>query len=107
MTGEDVRKTLSKRIKQLRNNKQYSQSQLSELADVSVPFLSAIERGTKWPYPDTLAKIANALDVSVSDLFLDETNHLSKKENEISIFKEFIEGQNKILTELLKKYFMK
>lgn len=105
MTGEEVRNTLSKRIKQLRNNKRYSQSQLSELADVSVPFLSAIERGTKWPYPDTLAKIANALDVSVSDLFLDESSQSSKDKNYAPLFKEFIESQNKILTDLWKKYF--
>ena len=30
-------------------------------ANISIPFLSDIERGNKWPHPDTLASIATAL----------------------------------------------
>ena len=43
--------------------------ELAEKADISIPFLSNIERNNKWPHPDTLAKIAKALDVEVYMLF--------------------------------------
>jgi transcriptional regulator with XRE-family HTH domain len=45
--------------------------ELAEKADISIPFLSNIERSNKWPYPDTLVKIAKALGVEVYMLFRD------------------------------------
>ncbi|MGP1523314.1 MAG: helix-turn-helix domain-containing protein [Treponema sp.] len=62
MTGTNIRNMLAKRLKILRREKGFSQAQLAEKADISVPFLSSIERGAKWPYPETLAKLADALD---------------------------------------------
>jgi transcriptional regulator with XRE-family HTH domain len=38
---------------------------LAEKADISIPFLSEIERGNKWPYPDTLSKLAKALKIEL------------------------------------------
>ena len=45
--------------------------ELAEKANISIPFLSNIERNNKWPYPDTLVKLAKALDVDVHTLFLE------------------------------------
>jgi len=45
--------------------------ELAEKANISIPFLSNIERSNKWPYPDTLVKLAKALDVDVHALFLE------------------------------------
>jgi transcriptional regulator with XRE-family HTH domain len=56
----------------MRSAKQMSQAVLAEEADISIPFLSEIERGQKWPQPDNLAKIALALNVEVYDLFKPE-----------------------------------
>jgi transcriptional regulator with XRE-family HTH domain len=47
----------------------FSQAVLAEKADISIPFLSSIERGNKWPYPDTLFRIAGALNIEVYELF--------------------------------------
>jgi transcriptional regulator with XRE-family HTH domain len=44
-------------------------AELAKKANISVTFLSDIERGNKWPYPETLANPANALDIPVSVLF--------------------------------------
>ena len=63
MTGAELRQILSKNIKTLRNRRSLSQIELAEKAGISIPFLSNIERKIKWPHPETLAKIANALDV--------------------------------------------
>jgi transcriptional regulator with XRE-family HTH domain len=72
MTGADLRHTLSKNIKILRSQRSLSQIELAEKADISIPFLSNIERQNKWPHPDTLVKLAKALDVEVYILFLDK-----------------------------------
>ena len=48
-----------------------TQEDLSERARISVSFLSMIERGERSPHLETLAAIAQALDVRVADLFLD------------------------------------
>ena len=69
MTGEEVRQTLAKNIKKYRAQKGFSQTQLAEKADISLPFMSSIEQSSKWLYPDTLAQIASLLVVYVSDLF--------------------------------------
>jgi len=81
MAGNDVRVILSQNIKNLRGFLSFSQADLAEKAGISINFLSNIERGTKWPYPDTLANIAKALKVEVFDLFkpdqkLDDTSQV-------------------------------
>jgi transcriptional regulator with XRE-family HTH domain len=69
MIGDDIRAVLSKNIKNYRNYLSLSQADLAEKVNISISFLSSIERGTKWPYPDTLAGIARALKVEVFELF--------------------------------------
>src|SRR5438067_12909381 len=49
-----------------------TQEELSERARISVSFLSMIERGERSPHLETLAKIADALEVRVVDLFSPE-----------------------------------
>jgi len=64
-----VRNALGQNIKKYRNIREWSQADLAEKAGLSIPFLSAIERGTKWAYPDTLYNLAAALEVEVYELF--------------------------------------
>jgi transcriptional regulator with XRE-family HTH domain len=49
-----------------------SQEELAEKAGISVPFLGAIERGEKWPGPETFANIAYGLEVEPYDLMKPE-----------------------------------
>lgn len=69
MTGSDIRKLLSQNIKYFREIRRLSQADLAYEANISIPFLSDIERGNKWPHPDTLASIATTLQVEPVDLF--------------------------------------
>jgi transcriptional regulator with XRE-family HTH domain len=48
-----------------------TQEDLSERARISVSFLSMIERGERSPHLETLASIAEALEVRMADLFID------------------------------------
>ena len=69
MEGKDLRTVLSSNIKLYRHNHGWSQADLAEKAEISITFLSSIERCTKWPYPDTLVKIAKALKIEEFELF--------------------------------------
>jgi transcriptional regulator with XRE-family HTH domain len=51
-----------------------TQEDLSERARISVSFLSMIERGERSPHLETLAKLAEALEVRLADLFISDEN---------------------------------
>lgn len=104
MTGAEVRQTLAKNIKKLRAQKGFSQAQLAEEADISLPFMSSIEQSSKWPYPDTLAQIAAALGVDVSDLFSTGENDAKNHQQTIEIMKALVENQKKALDDFGEKY---
>lgn len=69
MGGKEIKTALGKNIKFLRFRKHYSQADLAEKADISITFLSNIERGLKFPKPDILSQIAEGLEVKVYELF--------------------------------------
>jgi len=69
MKGKDLRAILSNNIKLFRGHHGWSQAVLAEKADISITFLSSIERGVKWPYPETIVKIAKALKIEEFELF--------------------------------------
>jgi transcriptional regulator with XRE-family HTH domain len=72
MVQASVVKEVGRRIRQLRTARvgsRMTQEDLSERARISVSFLSMIERGERSPHLETLAAIAEALDVRVADLF--------------------------------------
>jgi transcriptional regulator with XRE-family HTH domain len=73
MSGPEIRAVLARNIKSFRTHREWSQADLAEKAGVSVPFLSDIERGNKWPYPDTLSKLSKALKVDVYEFFRRES----------------------------------
>jgi transcriptional regulator with XRE-family HTH domain len=69
MTEEYVRSVLSGNLRKLRNRRKWSQTELAQKANISMNFLSGIERGRKWPYPKTLQNLAVALEVDVFEFF--------------------------------------
>ena len=69
MDGQEIKTVLGKNIKLIRNHRNYSQALLAEKADISITFLSSIERGLKYPQPAVLAQIADRLGIEVHELF--------------------------------------
>lgn len=65
----DIAKQLGQRIRELRTKQHMSQEELSFKAGISPAHLGQIERALKNPTIDTIAKIAAALDIPISDLF--------------------------------------
>ena len=69
VTGQELRTILGKGIRFYRHQRQLSQANLAETAEISITYLSNIERGIKYPTSDTLSAIANVLGVEVFELF--------------------------------------
>jgi transcriptional regulator with XRE-family HTH domain len=72
MDGTEVRAVLARNIKTLRGRRNWSQADLAEKSGLSIVYLSDIERGNKWPYLDTLVKIAGVFKVDVYELLKPE-----------------------------------
>jgi len=60
---------LAKRIKQLRLARGWTQEEFAERASIQRSYLADLERGSRNPSVRTLIKIANALNVTLKDLF--------------------------------------
>ncbi|MCH1964889.1 helix-turn-helix domain-containing protein [Paraclostridium sordellii] len=71
--------SIGNNIKKIRNLKGLKQSELAELSDVSRVAIGNYERGERTPNVDILNKIANALDVSITDLLSEDTNNDKSK----------------------------
>ncbi|MCR5369794.1 MAG: cupin domain-containing protein [Clostridium sp.] len=65
----DHKASIGARVKALRTSKKLTLKQLSELSGLSIGFLSQLERGLSSIAIDSLAKLADILDVSLSAFF--------------------------------------
>jgi len=64
------------RLREIRENKGVSRNQLARTSGISASMIYQIETGRKNPTIRVLKKIADALDVKISEL-IDEENTLS------------------------------
>ena len=66
----DALKELGEHIREQRRQAELSLRKLADLANVSNPYLSQIERGLKRPSAEILQQIARALEVSAESLYV-------------------------------------
>ena len=64
-----LRKKFGRRLRMIRTQRRMTQEQFAERMDVSVDFLSLVERGINAPSFETLERIAKRLRVPVAELF--------------------------------------
>lgn len=80
-------KALGQRMKQYRKRKGMTQERLAERLDISVSYVSRVERGAVKVSLETLAKIAAVLEVSPADLLggmaKNDFNYLNRELAEI------------------------
>jgi transcriptional regulator with XRE-family HTH domain len=62
---------LGQRIRDRRKTLSFTQEELAKKAGIGAPYLSMIERGKRTPHVETLAQIAVALGITLSQLFID------------------------------------
>lgn len=63
-------KIIGKNIRDIRSDRGMTQAELAEKTDLSIPFVSYIENGSKHPGLETLIKIATALGTTMDVLLL-------------------------------------
>ena len=109
MANEELRAILGANLRKFRNRREWSQMELAERANISMNFLSEIERGLKWPYPETLQSLADSLEVEVYELFRpkneadpDIGKHIERFSRDVMIAVE--ESVKKSLQNIEKQY---
>ncbi len=70
MSDTDRWKELGEFIREQRRDTRLSMRRLAELAQVSNPYLSQIERGLRRPSAEILQQIAKALQISAESLYV-------------------------------------
>jgi transcriptional regulator with XRE-family HTH domain len=104
MDGKAIKATLGKNIKFLRAQRDFTQAVLAEKADISIIFLSSIERGTKYPKPDILARIVEVLEVEVFELFKGDLVPSDSKEIMTRLSEDITTKINLALEDIFKQY---
>jgi transcriptional regulator with XRE-family HTH domain len=105
MGGNELRGVLARNIKAFRKHRDWSQEVLAEKAGISIPFLSDIERCNKWPSPETLSNLAQALDVEVYELFRhDETVGAAGADFTARVVKEMLIAMNQAAESVSRQY---
>lgn len=74
-----IRKTFVNNLKYYRKQKGISQEKLSYAVDKSIAYINQIENKDTWPQPEMVDKIAEALGISSSALFEENSCPENKK----------------------------
>ena len=104
MDGKAIKANLGKNIRSLRSQKGLTQAVLAEKANISVIFLSSIERGTKYPKAEILSRIANVLEVEAFELFKGDLVPFESKELITHLSKDISAKLNVALEDIFKQY---
>jgi len=65
----DIKQRFGKAIRRRRRELDLSQEALAEKAELHRTYISSIERGTRNPSLENIKKLADALDISIANLF--------------------------------------
>ncbi|MCL2277270.1 MAG: helix-turn-helix domain-containing protein [Treponema sp.] len=104
MDEKNLKRILGENIKFFRLRRQFSQAELAEKANISVTFLSNIERGNNYPQAGTISSISNALGMEVWELF--KNDDAFNEQNAIidRVSEDFIKHVTIALETVHKKY---
>jgi transcriptional regulator with XRE-family HTH domain len=104
MEIQEIKDILGRNIKYFRFHKQISQAALAEKADISITFLSNIERGKMFPKVETLSRITKSLEVAVYELFRTDLVPEDNKEMIGRLSEDITKNVNLAMTEVFKQY---
>ena len=90
-----------KKLKQLRQNREWSQGQVAMKIGVDLQRISKYERGVLYPTTELVLKIANLFEVSLDYLLRDEANMAVNKINNEELLNQ-MEKADKLPTDKQK-----
>ena len=102
--GNDIRELFSRNLKQLRHMNRLSQLALSIKAGLAHNFVNDIENGKKWVSPNTIAKLATALDTDPGMFFTASPLDIEEKKRIRSYLDEINEQFNQAVGEIKETY---
>ncbi len=79
----ELRKAFGDRIRNLRKSRGFSQESFAEKADLHPTYIGGVERGERNLSLNSIEKIANALEISLSELFNFHTTEKPTTEDEL------------------------
>ena len=96
----------ARNIKKARTQLKYSQMRLAELCNLSTSFIGEIETGKKFPSPENMEKIAEALGMKPYQLFFEDEQWelYDKFDRFTSFYQDLKEKLNSDLEETMKKH---
>lgn len=101
----ELRQRLSVNLKKQRKNRNWSQFELAEKADISEQTVNSIESHRLWPSDKTLVKIAGALKIDIYKLFLPDENSIEiESEKKDIICNSIKENIIKLIEETILEY---
>jgi transcriptional regulator with XRE-family HTH domain len=108
ISGMEIRRTLAKNLKRLRELQNVSQLELSGMTGLTHNFINDIENCKKWISADTLARFASALQVQPFQLFLSELLAEESEDDPASVYREdFSDMFQKLASDWMNTYLPK
>ena len=104
MNTQEIKDLFGRNIKYFRFHRQLSQAALAEKADISVTFLSNIERGKMFPKVEILSRLTESLGVEVIELFKADIVSEDNKKVFNRLSKDIRKKINLSLEEVFKQY---
>lgn len=90
--SETIKEIFKRNLLSLRKRAGFTQEILAERADLAATHLSQIENGIRWPKPETITSLAEALDVSEAELFFDLAGKPeTSPQDALKILSDFVE----------------
>lgn len=90
---------IGRSIKALRHTRGMTQSELAEESDLDRSYISSIEKGDRNPTVDTIARIAESLNLTFAELMEEATKPIST-----TSLREAVKGLTEDQVELLREY---
>lgn len=87
---KNISLTFGKRVKSLRTAKKLSQEKLAELSGLHSTYIGQIERGEKSPTIESIYKISEGLNISLSDFFKNVDCKTNEKTYADQIYNELL-----------------
>ncbi|MDR0502017.1 MAG: helix-turn-helix domain-containing protein [Treponema sp.] len=96
----NLREILAHNLKKKRQNCGLSQAKLAEMVNVSTHHITTIETARNYPTLDLVARLANALDIEIYELFI---NPLSPPEEMERLYQTIAKNIENLISEAIEK----